>query len=150
MPQQFSLYPDLTVAENVDFVAAVYGLVFWRRWRRRRRCWSWSTCGPCAGGVRASCPRHAAAPRAGRSLVHEPDLLILDEPTAGIDPILRRTVWDEIHRLRERGVTSIVTTQYVTEAEECNEVALISGGRLIAFGPPTSCGARPSAARSSR
>ena len=70
------------------------------------------------------------------ALVHEPDLLILDEPTAGIDPILRRTVWDEIHRLRERGVTSIVTTQYVTEAEECNEVALISGGRLIAFGPP--------------
>jgi ABC-2 type transport system ATP-binding protein len=70
------------------------------------------------------------------SLVHEPDLLILDEPTAGIDPILRRTVWDEIHRLRDRGVTSIVTTQYVTEAEECDDVALISGGRLIAFGTP--------------
>jgi ABC-2 type transport system ATP-binding protein len=72
------------------------------------------------------------------ALVHEPDLLILDEPTAGIDPILRRTVWDEIHRLRDAGVTSIVTTQYVTEAEECNDVALISGGRLIAFGPPDS------------
>jgi ABC-2 type transport system ATP-binding protein len=53
-----------------------------------------------------------------------------------VDPLLRRTVWDEIHRLREAGVTSIVTTQYVTEAEECNTVALISGGRLIAFGTP--------------
>jgi ABC-2 type transport system ATP-binding protein len=137
MPQQFSLYPDLTVGENVDFVAAVYGLVFWRRWRRRRAVLElvdlWSVrrrrASKLSGGMRRRLELAAA-------LVHEPDLLILDEPTAGIDPILRRTVWDEIHRLRDRGVTSVVTTQYVTEAEECNEVALISGGRLIAFGPP--------------
>ena len=70
------------------------------------------------------------------ALVHEPDLLVLDEPTAGIDPLLRRIIWDEIHRLREGGVTSIVTTQYVTEAEECNLVALISDGRLIGYGTP--------------
>jgi ABC-type sulfate/molybdate transport systems ATPase subunit len=70
------------------------------------------------------------------ALVHEPDLLILDEPTAGIDPLLRRTVWDELHRLRDRGVTALVTTQYVTEAEECDEVALIADGRLVAFGTP--------------
>jgi ABC-2 type transport system ATP-binding protein len=90
---------------------------------RRRRA------GQLSGGMKRRLELAAA-------LVHEPDLLILDEPTAGIDPILRRTVWDEIHRLRDAGVTSIVTTQYVTEAEECNAVALISGGRLIAFGPP--------------
>jgi ABC-2 type transport system ATP-binding protein len=70
------------------------------------------------------------------ALVHEPELLVLDEPTAGIDPLLRRTVWDELHRLRDTGVTAIVTTQYVTEAEECDRVALISGGRLIAYGTP--------------
>ena len=70
------------------------------------------------------------------AIVHEPDLLILDEPTAGIDPLLRRVVWDEIHRLRDQGVTVIVTTQYVTEAEECDRVALLSEGRLIASGTP--------------
>ena len=137
MPQQFSLYPDLSVSENVDFVAAVYGLLFWRRWRRTRGVLElvdlWSVrrrrAGKLSGGMKRRLELAAA-------LVHEPDLLVLDEPTAGIDPILRRTVWDEIHRLRDRGVTSIVTTQYVTEAEECNTVALISGGRLIAFGQP--------------
>jgi ABC-2 type transport system ATP-binding protein len=137
MPQLFSLYPDLTVAENVDFAAAVYGLVFLRRWRRRRAVLElvdlWSVrrrrAGQLSGGMKRRLELAAA-------LVHQPDLLILDEPTAGIDPILRRAVWDEIHRLRETGVTSLVTTQYVTEAEECNLVALISGGRLIAFGPP--------------
>ena len=70
------------------------------------------------------------------ALVHEPALLVLDEPTAGIDPILRRTVWDELHRLRERGVTIIATTQYVTEAEECDHVALIAHGRVVAYGTP--------------
>jgi ABC-2 type transport system ATP-binding protein len=137
MPQLFSLYPDLTVGENVDFAASVYGLVLWRRWRRRRAVLElvdlWSVrkrrAGKLSGGMKRRLELAAA-------LVHEPDLLILDEPTAGIDPILRRTVWDEIHRLRDRGVTSVVTTQYVTEAEECNAVALISGGRLIAFGSP--------------
>ena len=137
MPQLFSLYPDLTVGENVDFAAALYGMVLFRRWRRRRAVLElvdlWSVrrrrAGKLSGGMKRRLELAAA-------LVHEPDLLILDEPTAGIDPILRRTVWDEIHRLRDRGVTSLVTTQYVTEAEECNSVALISGGRLIAFGPP--------------
>ena len=137
MPQLFSLYPDLTVGENVDFAAAVYGLVLFRRWRRRRAVLElvdlWSVRGRRAGKLSGGMKRRLELAAA---LVHEPALLILDEPTAGIDPILRRTVWDEIHRLRDRGVTSLVTTQYVTEAEECNQVALISGGRLIAFGPP--------------
>jgi ABC-2 type transport system ATP-binding protein len=137
MPQQFTLYPDLTVAENVDFAAAMYGLMFWRRWRRTRKVLQlldlWSVrrrrAGHLSGGMRRRLELAAA-------LVHEPDLLILDEPTAGIDPILRRTVWDEIHRLRDSGVTAVVTTQYVTEAEECDRVALVAEGRLIAFGTP--------------
>jgi ABC-2 type transport system ATP-binding protein len=137
MPQLFSLYPDLTVGENVDFAAALFGMILFRRWRRRRAVLElvdlWSVrkrrAGALSGGMKRRLELAAA-------LVHQPDLLILDEPTAGLDPLLRRTVWDEIHRLRESGVTSIVTTQYVTEAEECSLVALISGGRLIAWGTP--------------
>jgi ABC-2 type transport system ATP-binding protein len=70
------------------------------------------------------------------ALVHDPWLLFLDEPTAGIDPLLRATIWTELHRLRDEGRTLLVTTQYVNEAEECDAVALISDGRLIANGTP--------------
>jgi ABC-2 type transport system ATP-binding protein len=137
MPQHFSLYPDLSVGENVDFAASLYGLVLWRRWHRRRAVLKlvdlWDVRGRRAGRLSGGMQRRLELAAA---LVHEPALLILDEPTAGIDPLLRRTVWDEIHRLRDAGVTSLVTTQYVTEAEECSLVALISGGRLIAFGTP--------------
>ena len=137
MPQLFSLYPDLTVGENVDFAAAVYGLLFWRRWRRRRAVLQllslWDVRGRRASQLSGGMKRRLELAAA---MVHEPDLLILDEPTAGIDPMLRRTVWDEVHRLRDRGVTALITTQYVTEAEECDRVALLSEGRLIAYGTP--------------
>ena len=137
MPQLFSLYPDLTVGENVDFAAAIYGLLFWRRWRRRRAVLQllglWDVRGRRASQLSGGMKRRLELAAA---MVHEPDLLILDEPTAGIDQMLRRTVWDEIHRLRDRGVTALVTTQYVTEAEECDRVALLSEGRLIAYGAP--------------
>src|SRR6185295_4820087 len=137
MPQLFSLYPDLSVGENVDFAAALYGLMLWRRWRRRRTILQllslWDVRGRRAGELSGGMKRRLELAAA---MVHEPDLLILDEPTAGIDPLLRRTVWDEIHRLRDRGVTALVTTQYVTEAEECDRVALLSEGRLIAYGAP--------------
>jgi len=137
MPQQFSLYPDLTVGENVDFAASLYGLVLWRRWRRRRAVLQllelWPVRGRRAGRLSGGMKRRLELAAA---LVHQPDLLILDEPTAGIDPLLRRTVWDELHRLRDGGVTAVVTTQYVTEAEECDFVALVAEGRLIAFGTP--------------
>src|SRR6185503_19647670 len=137
MPQQFSLYPDLSVGENVDFAAALYGLLLWRRWRRRKAVLQllslWDVrrrrASQLSGGMKRRLELAAA-------MVHEPDLLILDEPTAGIDPLLRRTVWDEIHRLRDRGVTAIVTTQYFTEAEECDRVALLAEGRLVAYGTP--------------
>jgi len=137
LPQKFSLYPDLSVLENVDFVASLYGLVFFRRFRRRKAVLQlvdlWSVRGRRASALSGGMQRRLELAAA---LVHEPDLLILDEPTAGLDPLLRRVVWDEVHRLRERGVTAIVTTQYVTEAEECDLVVLISEGRRIAFGTP--------------
>jgi ABC-2 type transport system ATP-binding protein len=137
LPQQFSMYPDLTVLENVDFAASLYGLVFFRRFSRRRGVLElvdlWSVRNRRAGQLSGGMQRRLELAAA---LVHQPELLVLDEPTAGIDPLLRRTIWDEIHRLREGGATSLVTTQYVTEAEECDLVALISGGRLIAFGTP--------------
>jgi ABC-2 type transport system ATP-binding protein len=137
LPQIFSMYPDLSVLENVDFAATLYGLLLWRRYRRRRAVLElvdlWNVRGRRAGQLSGGMKRRLELAAA---LVHEPDLLVLDEPTAGIDPLLRRTIWDEIHRLRERGVTSVVTTQYVTEAEECNLVALISDGRLIGYGTP--------------
>src|SRR5258705_12145565 len=70
------------------------------------------------------------------ALVHDPALLFLDEPTAGIDPILRSRVWAELHQLRDAGRTLIVTTQYVNEAESCDRVALIANGRLLALATP--------------
>lgn len=137
MPQQFSLYPDLSVSENVDFVASIYGLILFRRWRRKRIVLElvdlWSVRSRRAGQLSGGMQRRLEL---AATLVHEPDLLVLDEPTAGVDPLLRKTVWEELQRQRQRGVTSVVTTQYVTEAEHCDRVALISDGRLIASGAP--------------
>jgi ABC-2 type transport system ATP-binding protein len=137
MPQQSILYPDLTVAENVDFAASLFGLLLFRRRGRKRQVLElldlWSVRGRRAGQLSGGMQRRLSLACA---LVHEPAVLILDEPTAGLDPILRRTVWDELHRVRDGGATALVTTQYVTEAEECDAVALISDGRVVASGTP--------------
>jgi ABC-2 type transport system ATP-binding protein len=137
MPQLFALYPDLTAGENVDFVASLFGLLLWRRRRRVREVLKlvqlWDARGTRAGRLSGGMQRRLELACA---LVHGPSLLILDEPTAGIDPLLRVTVWEELHRLRDAGQTLLVTTQYVHEAEECDRVALIAHGRLIALAPP--------------
>ncbi len=137
MPQQFALYPDLTADENVDFVASLFGLLVRRRRRRVREVLElvglWDARGRRAGKLSGGMQRRLELACA---LVHEPDLLLLDEPTAGIDPILRKVIWEELTRLREAGRTLLVTTQYVTEAEQCDAVALIAGGRLVALGTP--------------
>jgi ABC-2 type transport system ATP-binding protein len=137
MPQLFALYPDLTASENIDFVASMFGLL-WRRRRRRVRevltlVELWDARGKRAGRLSGGMQRRLELASA---LVHDPAVLILDEPTAGIDPLLRVTIWQELHRLRDEGRTLIVTTQYVHEAEECDQVALIARGRLIALAPP--------------
>jgi ABC-2 type transport system ATP-binding protein len=137
MPQLFTLYPDLTADENVDFVASLFGLLFPRRRRRVREVLElvklWDVRGRRAGKLSGGMQRRLELASA---LVHEPTLLLLDEPTAGIDPILRRTIWEELDRLKRAGRTLLVTTQYVTEAEDCDAVALIAGGRLVALGAP--------------
>ena len=137
MPQQFTLYPDLTARENVDFVASLFGILWRTRYRRTREVLElvdlWAVRGRRAGRLSGGMQRRLELASA---LVHDPDLMFLDEPTAGIDPILRASIWKELHRLRDGGRTLLVTTQYVNEAEECDTVALIAVGRVIALARP--------------
>jgi ABC-2 type transport system ATP-binding protein len=133
MTQKFSLYEDLTIAENLEFTARVYGLD-----RRRERVDAAlerlglaarrsQLAGTLSGGWKQRLALAAAT-------LHEPRLLLLDEPTAGVDPKARRTFWDEIHALAAEGLTVLVSTHYMDEAERCHEIAYISYGRLIARG----------------
>jgi ABC-2 type transport system ATP-binding protein len=119
MPQLFSLYPDLTAGENVDFVATLFGMLFFRRRRRVRAVLElvdlWRERGRRASELSGGMQRRLELACA---LVHDPAVLFLDEPTAGLDPLLRRTIWMELHRLRDSGRTIVLTTQYVGEAEE--------------------------------
>ena len=137
MPQLFSLYEDLTAQENVGFVAALYGIgPFTRRSLIRRA----------LDVVDLTEARHRLARNLSGgmqrrlelacALVHSPDVLFIDEPTAGIDPMLRQAIWDELHTLRNDGRTLLVTTQYVGEAEYCDMVALIADGELVALDTP--------------
>lgn len=133
MTQKFSLYEDLTIAENLQFTARVYGLD-----RRRERVDAalerlglTSRRGQLAGTLSGGWKQRLALASA---TLHEPKLLLLDEPTAGVDPKARRTFWDEIHALAAEGLTVLVSTHYMDEAERCHEIAYISYGRLIARG----------------
>lgn len=137
MPQQFTLYPDLTAGENIDFVASLFGMVWLRRRRRVREVLKlvdlWDARGRRASELSGGMQRRLELACA---LVHDPSLIFLDEPTAGIDPLLRGRIWEELGRLREAGRTLLVTTQYVGEAENCDQVALISDGHLVALAEP--------------
>ena len=137
MPQHFSLYDELTLAENLDFVASLFGLFPPRRRRRMHEVMAllqlWDARRQLAGRVSGGQQRRL---QLACALVHEPDLLFLDEPTTGLDPLLRETVWEALRGLRDRGRTMLVTTQYVADAEMCDVVALISDGRLVAVGTP--------------
>jgi ABC-2 type transport system ATP-binding protein len=133
MTQKFSLYEDLTIAENLEFTARVYGLD-----RRRERVDAAlerlglaSRRGQLAGTLSGGWKQRLAL---ANCTLHEPKLLLLDEPTAGVDPKARRTFWDEIHALAAQGLTVLVSTHYMDEAERCHEIAYISYGRLIARG----------------
>jgi ABC-2 type transport system ATP-binding protein len=137
MPQLFTLYPDLSARENVDFVGSMFGMLWPRRRSRTKGVLKllelWDARKKRASALSGGMQRRLELACA---LVHDPTLLILDEPTVGLDPLLRGTVWGELHRLRNAGRTILVTTQYVNEAEECDAVALIAEGRLLAVAQP--------------
>lgn len=137
MPQALTLFPDLTCKENVDFAASLFGMLFRSRRRRTREALElldlWDVRGRRASRLSGGMQRRLELACA---LVHDPSLLLLDEPTAGLDPLLRERVWRELHRLRRDGRTIVVTTQYLNEAESCDVVGLIAEGRLIAIATP--------------
>lgn len=137
MPQGFVLDMGLTVRQNLSFVGGAYRLKFRERrrlvrealefvelWEDRRKAAS-----SLSGGMQRRLQLAAA-------IVHEPQLLFIDEPTANLDPVLRRKFWDEFRLLRDRGRTIFVTTQYVGEAEYCDRVGILSDGKLLAVGTP--------------
>ena len=134
MPQRFSLYDDLTLHENLDFFGGIYRIPAERRRARIRRVleivqledFEDKLAGELSGGLKQ---RLALA----CSLVHEPELLILDEPTAGIDPTLRKAFWRYFRDLNKEGVTLFINTHYMDEAELCDRLGLINKGRLIAL-----------------
>ena len=133
MTQRFSLYEDLTIAENLMFAARVHGLDD-RPGRVDRALERLGLAGrrdQLAGTLSGGWKQRLALASA---TLHEPRLLLLDEPTAGVDPKARRTFWDEIHALSREGLTVLVSTHYMDEAERCHEIAYISYGRLIARG----------------
>jgi ABC-2 type transport system ATP-binding protein len=137
MPQLFSLYEDLSAEENVGFVAALYGIGPFVRGRLIRRALEvvdlYQVRNRLARDLSGGMQRRLELACA---LVHSPDVLFVDEPTAGIDPMLRQAIWDELRRLRDEGRTLLVTTQYVAEAEYCDSVALIADGELVALDTP--------------
>jgi ABC-2 type transport system ATP-binding protein len=137
MPQHFVLYEELTAAENVSFVAALFGLLWPKRGRRVAEVLKlvdlWDARGRRARQLSGGMQRRLELACA---LVHDPVLLFVDEPTAGLDPMLRQKVWAEFRRLRELGRTLVVTTQQVSEAEYCDTVAVMARGRLIALAAP--------------
>ncbi|HTX22176.1 MAG TPA: ABC transporter ATP-binding protein [Candidatus Aquilonibacter sp.] len=133
MTQRFSFYEDLTIEENLDFIAQIYGVpnrqaAVGKSLERlgmtdRRR----QLAGQLSGGWKQRLALAAC-------LIHEPQLLLLDEPTAGVDPKARRDFWEEIHHLAADGLTALVTTHYMDEAERCHRLAYIAYGNLLASG----------------
>jgi ABC-2 type transport system ATP-binding protein len=133
MTQKFSLYEDLSIEENLDFVARMYDMAD----RGRRVAEALENLGltsrakQLAGTLSGGWKQRLALTAC---LIHEPELLLLDEPTAGVDPGARRDFWDHIHRLAHQGITVLVSTHYMDEAERCHALAYIAYGKLLAHG----------------
>ncbi len=135
MPQRFSLYPDLTVAENISFFADLFGVPRAEREERTKELLDFSRLGPFvkrrAGALSGGMKQKLALSCA---LVHTPRLLLLDEPTTGVDPVSRRDFWDMLERLRARGVTIVVSTPYMNAAALCGHMVFIHKGEILASG----------------
>ncbi len=133
MTQRFSFYEDLTIAENLEFVARLYRLkpVKEHVARTLSELGLTSRGGQLAGTLSGGWKQRLAL---AACIMHKPKLLLLDEPTAGVDPKARREFWDEIHRLADGGLTVLVSTHYMDEAERCHRISYISYGKLLATG----------------
>jgi ABC-2 type transport system ATP-binding protein len=133
MTQRFSFYEDLSIAENLDFVARMYG-VSNRREAVRESIERLGLAGrqkQLAGELSGGWKQRLAL---AACLIHNPRLLLLDEPTAGVDPKARRDFWEQIHELAEQGLTFLITTHYMDEAERCDRLAYLSYGNLLTSG----------------
>ena len=137
--QKFSLYPDLTVQENLDFFGDVYGvprnLAAERKHELVRLCGLEGRERQASGSLSGGLKQRLALACA---LIHQPKILFLDEPTAGVDPVARRMLWDLLFHLAEQGTTLFVTTHYMDEAERCTQAAYIYYGKLLVSGDPNS------------
>jgi ABC-2 type transport system ATP-binding protein len=137
MTQRFSLYEDLTAGENLRFYAAIYGVPRSDRNAKVRRAVETAGLGDrikqLAGTLSGGWKQRLAL---ACSTIHDPPLLFLDEPTAGVDPVSRRAFWERIHDISSAGTTVVVTTHYMDEAERCHRLAFIFRGRLLEIGSP--------------
>jgi len=138
MPQRFSLYPDLTVAQNLRFFGDLYAVPREEQERRRERLYRFShldefkqrRAGQLSGGMKQKLALSCV-------LMHAPQVILLDEPTVGVDPVSRRELWDILRELRGEGTAILISTPYMEEAEQCDRVGLIHAGRLLAEDTPS-------------
>ncbi|MEO7840521.1 MAG: heme ABC exporter ATP-binding protein CcmA, partial [Anaerolineales bacterium] len=135
MSQKFAIYDDLTVLENLTFYGGVYGINDKARIKRTLELVGLTGHDSTLTRTLSAGWRQRLA--LGIALVHEPKLLFLDEPTSGVDPTARRAFWDLIYQLAETGVTILVTTHYMDEAEYCERVGIMRAGKLLAMDTPS-------------
>lgn len=136
MPQLFILYPELTVWENMNFAASLYGYPMKRKERFRELLDLVELTGHEKKRVRDISGGMQRRLSLATTLIHKPELIFLDEPTAGIDPVLRQKFWEHFRRLRDEGYTLFITTQYVGEAAYCDNVGVMASGNLLMVEPP--------------
>jgi ABC-2 type transport system ATP-binding protein len=137
MAQSDALYSELTALENLEFFASLFGL---KGERRKKRIEAVMELVNLSQHLKKRVSQYSGGMKRRLSLaiamLHEPEILVLDEPTVGIDPVLRKSIWNELYHLSKNGTTIIVTTHVMDEAEKCDRLGMLRDGQLIAVGTP--------------